>query len=173
MAHRSCHIFCFQTHFRSVQCKGLPASDDTSNSEKTSYHDFEKNILLSIFRTLYQHNLRLSFLDYEPNLWENIHLHFFQVQLDWSCRNLSLSTEHLFWIRFHRSAKWLSLVCTWPSLCISILVFFLIFKLIVFNKLNENVFITLMKSKEVKKIGNCCCLVLFFIKFIELRFVNR
>ena len=34
--------------------------------------------------------------------------------------------------------------------------------------LNENFFVTLMKSEEVKKIGNCCCLVLFFIKFIEL-----
>ena len=128
-----------------------------------------KSNLLNIFRKFYQRNLRLSFLDYEPNLWDNIHLHFFQVQLDWSCRNLSLSTEHLFWIRFHWCAKWLSLVCTWPSLCISILVFFLILKLVVFNKLNENVFITLMKSEEVKKIGNCCCLVLFFIKFIELR----
>ena len=34
--------------------------------------------------------------------------------------------------------------------------------------LNENVFVALMKSEEMKKIGNCCCLVLFFIKFIEL-----
>ena len=26
-----------------------------------------------------------------------------------------------------------------------------------------------MYSEEVKEIGNCCCLVLFFIKFIELK----
>ena len=40
------------------------------------------------------------------------------------------------------------------------LVFFSIFKLIVFSMLNENFFITLMKSEEVKKIGDCYCLVL-------------
>ena len=34
--------------------------------------------------------------------------------------------------------------------------------------LNENFFVTLMQSEEVKKIGNCRCLVLFFINFIEL-----
>ena len=98
-------------------------------------------------------------------------IHFFQVQLDGSRRNLSLPTEHLFWIRFHQSAKWLPLVLSTsarPSLCASVLVFFSIFKLIVFSMLNDNVFATLMKSEVVKKIGNCCCFLLFFIKFIEL-----
>ena len=42
MALGSCYIFFFQTHFRSVKFKGLPARDDASNSERTSYHDFEK-----------------------------------------------------------------------------------------------------------------------------------
>ena len=32
-------------------------------------------------------------------------MQFFQVQLDWSRRNLSLGIEHLFWIRFCQSAK--------------------------------------------------------------------
>ena len=48
---------------------------------------------------------------------------------------------------------------TSPSLCASILVFFSSFKLIVLSLSNENFF-----GEEVKKIGNCCCLVLFFIK---------
>ena len=39
------HIFCFQTHFRSVKFRGLPARDDASNSERTSYHDFEKKFI--------------------------------------------------------------------------------------------------------------------------------
>ena len=72
-------------------------------------------------------------------------IQFFQVQLDWSRRNLSLPIKHLFRIRFRQSARWLSLVlCTsaWPSLCTSILVFFSIFKLIVFSMLNENFFVT-------------------------------
>ena len=30
---------------------------------------------------------------------------FFQVQLDWSRRNLSLPIAYLFWIRFRQSAK--------------------------------------------------------------------
>ena len=53
----------FQTHFRSVKFKGLPARDDASNSERKSYHEFEKNI----FRKFYKRNIRLSFLDWEPN----------------------------------------------------------------------------------------------------------
>ena len=32
-------------------------------------------------------------------------IQFFQVQLDWSRQNLSLPMEHLFWIRFRRSAE--------------------------------------------------------------------
>ena len=72
-------------------------------------------------------------------------IQFFQVQLDWSRRNISLPIAHLFWIRFRQSAKWLSLIlCTraGPSLCASILVFFSIFKLTVFSMLNENFFVT-------------------------------
>ena len=32
-------------------------------------------------------------------------IQFFQVQLDWSRRNLSLPIGHVFWTRFCRSAK--------------------------------------------------------------------
>ena len=32
------YIFFFQTQFRSVKFKGLPARDDASNSERKSYH---------------------------------------------------------------------------------------------------------------------------------------
>ena len=81
-------------------------------------------------------------------------IQFLQVQLDWSRRNLSLAIKYLFWIRFRQSAKWLSLVlCTsaWPSLCASILVFFLILKLIVFSMLNENFFVT-CKVKRWRKL---------------------
>ena len=35
----------FQTHFRLVKFKGLPARDDASNSERTRYHDFEKKFI--------------------------------------------------------------------------------------------------------------------------------
>ena len=37
-------------------------------------------------------------------------IHFFQVQLDWCRRNLSLPKEHLLRFRFRQSAEWLSLV---------------------------------------------------------------
>ena len=101
-----------------------------------------KRNLLNIFRKFYQRNLRLSFLDWEPNLGDKIHHTLLSSATGWSRRNLSLPTEHLFWIRFHQSAKWLSLVCAWPSLCASILVFFSIFKVIVFSMLDEIVFVT-------------------------------
>ena len=115
MALGSCYIFFFQTPFRSVKFKGLPVRDDASNSETTSYHNFAKKKLLSIFRTFHQRNLRLSFLDWEPKGGDNIH----QVQLNWSRQNLSLpiSSEHLFWIRFRPSAK----LSGFPS-CIKLLV---------------------------------------------------
>ena len=72
-------------------------------------------------------------------------IQFFQVQLDWSCQNLSLLIDYLFWICFRQLGKWLSLVlCTdaWLSLCASLLVFCSTFKLIVFGMLNENFFVT-------------------------------
>ena len=137
------------------------------HSERTSYHDFGK-------KKNWTSSERFTSVTYVFHFWigsqsEGIAftIQFFQVQLDWSHRNLFPPTEHRFWIRFHQSAKWLSPVLStsaWPSLCVSILVFFSIFKLIVFSMLNENFLVTLMKSEEVKKIGNCCCFVLFFIK---------
>ena len=96
MALGSCFIF----FFKHTYGQGLLARDDASNSERTSYLDFEDA--------------------------------------------LSLPIEHLFWIRFHQSAKRLSFVlCTSarPLLCASILVFFSIFELIVFSMLNENLYV--------------------------------
>ena len=121
---------------------------------RTSYHGFEKK------------NYRISSepfasVTYVFHFWirgqsEGITftIQFFQVQLNWSRRNLSLPIEHLFWIHLRQSAKWLSLVlCTsaWPSLCASILVFFSTFKLIVFSMLNENFFVT-CKVKRWRKL---------------------
>ena len=36
-------LFSVKTHFRSLEFKGLPQGvfDDTSNSKRTSYHEFE------------------------------------------------------------------------------------------------------------------------------------
>ena len=45
MTFGSCYIFFFQTRFWLVKLKGLPAPDDTGNSEITSYHDFKKKLL--------------------------------------------------------------------------------------------------------------------------------
>ena len=65
-----------------------------------------------------------------------ITIQFFQVQLDWSCWNLSL----------------LSLVlCAWPSLCASVLVFCSFFKLDFCSMLNENFFVT-CKVKRWRKL---------------------
>ena len=63
---------------------------------------------------------------------------FFQVQLDWSRRNLSLPIEHLFLDSFSSIGQ---VDFTSPSLCSSKLVFVSIFKLIIFSMLNENFFV--------------------------------
>ena len=57
------------SHFLSVKFKGLPARDDASNSERTS---FEKKII-DIFPTFYKRKLRLSFLDWVPKCGDSIH----------------------------------------------------------------------------------------------------
>ena len=69
----------------------------------------KKNIL-NILRTFYECNLRLSSLDWEPKCGDNIHRQFFQVQLDWSRRNLLLPTEHASFL------DWLSPIAKWISL---------------------------------------------------------
>ena len=101
----------FQTLFRSVKFKGVPARDDASNLERTSYHDsqLEKKLLTS--------SEHFTIVSYGFHFWirsQSVGITFtsiqvFQVQLDWSHRNLSLPIEHLFGIRFRQSAKWLSL----------------------------------------------------------------
>ena len=55
-------------------------------------------------------------------------IQFFQVQLDWSRRNLSLPIEHLFWIRFRRSAR----VSGFHLFCVNLLVHDLRFVILVF-----------------------------------------
>ena len=153
MALGSCQMFFFQKHFRSVKCKGLPVRDDANNSEQATTALKKKNYRIS--------SEPFASVTYVFHFWirgqsEGITftIQFFQVQLDWSRRNLSLPIEHLFWIHLRQSAKWLSLVlCTsaWPSLCASILVFFSTFKLIVFSMLNENFFVT-CKVKRWRKL---------------------
>ena len=104
LSSRYAHTFFFQTHFRSFRFKGFPARD-ASNSESTSYHNFaEKNYWAS--------SERFTSITYGFHFWIGSQsvgitftIQFFQVQLDWSRRNLSLPIEHLFWIRFRRSAK--------------------------------------------------------------------
>ena len=128
-------MFFFQKHFRSVKCKGLPVRDDANNSEQATTALKKKNYRIS--------SEPFASVTYVFHFWirgqsEGITftIQFFQVQLDWSRRNLSLPIEHLFWIHLRQSAKWLSLVlCTsaWPSLCASVLAFILIFKVIVFS----------------------------------------
>ena len=121
---------------------------------RTSYHDFEK-------KNYWISSERFASVTYVFHFWirgqsegMTFTIQFFQVQLDWSGWNLSLPIEHLFWIHLRQSARCLSLVlCTsaWPSLCASILVFFSIFKLIVFSMLNENFFVT-CKVKRWRKL---------------------
>ena len=72
-------------------------------------------------------------------------IQFFQVQLDWSRRNLSLPTEQL-------SLVLCKFTSARPSLCASILVFFSIFKLIVFSMLNENFFYTNVFTKIIEHV---------------------
>ena len=124
MAHSPAHAMYFAFKRTSGQLNSKDFGRVMTRAEQAT--TTLKRNLLNIFRKFYQRNLRLSFLDWEP--------YFFQVPLDWSRRNLSLPTKHLFWIRFHQSAKWLSLVLPTsarPSLCASILVLFSIIKLIV------------------------------------------
>ena len=109
------------SHFRSVKFKGLPACDDVSNSERTS---FEKKKLLKSSEHFTSVSYGFHFWIESQSVGIAFIIQFFQVQLDWSRQNLSLPIEHLFWIRFRQSAKWLF---TLPSLCASTLVFFSIF----------------------------------------------
>ena len=150
MALGSCyiHIF-FQTHFRSVKFKGLPPRNDASNSERTSYHDSRlwKKILTS--------SERFTSVSYGFHFWIGSQsvgitftIQFFQVQLDWSRRNLSLPIEHLFLDWFPSIGQ---VASTSPLLCTSILVFVSIFKLILCSMLNENFFLT-CKVKRWRKL---------------------
>ena len=97
--HGSCYIFFFQMHFRSIKFKGLPARDDTSNSERTS------KLPRLCKKKLFTSSERFTSVTYGFSHFGGDNIQFFQVQLDWSRRNLSLPIEHLFWIRFRRSAK--------------------------------------------------------------------
>ena len=149
MALGSCYTFFFQTHFRSVKFKVLPVRHDASNSDRTSYHDFAKRNYSTSSESFTSVTHDFYFWIGSQSVGITFTIQFFQVQLDWSRRSLSLPIEHLFLDSFSSIgwAKWLSLVfckftSAWPSLCPSILVFFSIFKLTVFKMLNENFFVT-------------------------------
>ena len=81
----------------------------TQNEQATT--TLKKN-LLNIFRTFYQRNLRLSFLDKEPKCEDNIHHPVLSSATGLESPK-SLVSDRAFWIRFRQSAKRLSLVlCT-------------------------------------------------------------
>ena len=161
---------CFQTHFRSVKFKGLRCV--MTRATQKELPRLWKEIYWTSSESFTTVTYGFHFwINWEPDWGDNIHHTLLSSATGLESQKSLASDRDLFWIRFHQSAKWLSLVLStsaWPSLCASTLVFFSIFKLIVFSMLNENVFVALMKSEEVKKIRNCCCLVLFSIKFIEL-----
>ena len=136
MALGSCYIFFFQTHFRSVKFKELPARDDLSNSERASSHDLH---LLTSFERFTSVSYGFHFWSRSQSVCIAFIIQFFQVQLDWSRRNLSLPIEHLFLDWFPSIGQ---VASTSPLLCTSILVFVSIFKLILCSMLNENFFLT-------------------------------
>ena len=105
MALGSCYTFFFQTHFRSVKFKVLPVHHDASNSDRTSYHDFAKRNYLTSSESFTSVAHDCYFWIGSQSVGITFTIQFFQVQLDWSRRSLSLPIEHLFWIRFRRSAE--------------------------------------------------------------------
>ena len=66
----------------------------TGETQKEQTATTLKKDLLNISQTFYQRNLRLLFLEWEPKCEDKIHMQFFQVQRDWSRRNISLPIEH-------------------------------------------------------------------------------
>ena len=91
--------------------------DDASDSERTSYHDFEKN-LLNIFRKFYQRNLRPSFMDWEPKCGDNIHHTVLSSATGLESPKFLASYRASFLDSFSLigQAKWLSLVlCKFTS----------------------------------------------------------
>ena len=105
MAHSMAHAIYFSfkctsgqlnsKDFRRVMTRATQKEQATTTLQKEIIH---------IFRTFYQRNLRLQSFG-SKSVGITFTIQFFQVQLDWSHRNLSLPIEHLFWIRFRRSAK--------------------------------------------------------------------
>ena len=88
-----------------LRTKQHSSTKETSAEERAT---LKKNILTS--------SERFTSVSYGFHFWIGslsvgitFVIQFFQVQLYWSRRNLSLPIEHLFWIRFRQSAKWLSL----------------------------------------------------------------
>ena len=80
------------SHFWSVKFKGLPARDDVSNSERTSYHGFHFWIR--------SQSVGITFT-----------MQLFQVQLDWSRRNLSFPIEPFFGFAFVNQLSDFHLFC--------------------------------------------------------------
>ena len=141
MALGSCCIFFFQTHFWSVtnskdfQCVMMRA---TQKEQATTTHDFEKKFI-DIFQMFYQLKLRLSFLDWEPKCGDDIHHTVLSSTTGLESPKSLASNIASFLDSFSSIGQ---VVFTSPLPCASILVFFSIFKLIVFSMLNENFFVT-------------------------------
>ena len=130
--------FSFTTHFRSLEFTWLPARDDASNSERTSYQDIQ---------TSYKSKLRLSFLVWKPNCRDTIH-HIRTVLTESATGlespiSIASDIEHLLRIDARQSAERLS-----HDLHFDICFLFDVFKL------EYEGF--LVKYNSVKKTGNCC-----------------
>ena len=119
---------------------GLPARDDASNLERTSYHDSR---LTAHERLTSVSLIRLSFLDWEPHYMSHCGDDIHHTALS-SATGLesprSLASDRASFLDSFSSIG--QVAFTSPSLCTSTVVFFSIFKLTVFSKLNEDFFPT-------------------------------
>ena len=115
---------------------GLPARDDASNSERTSYHDSR---LTAHERFTSVSLMRLSFLDWEPNCWDNIH-HTVLSSATGLESPKSLASDRASFLDSFSSIG--QVAFTSPSPCVSMVVFFSMFKLTVLSTLNANFFAT-------------------------------
>ena len=86
--------------------------------------------IIDIFRTFYQRNLRLSFLDWEPKCGDSIHHTVLSSATGLESPKSHASGRASFLDSFSPIGQ---VAFTSPSLCASILVLFSIFKLTVFS----------------------------------------
>ena len=142
----------------------------TRKQQATGTTSWKRNFL-NIFWKFYQRNLRLSFMDWEPNWGDNINHTLLSSATGLESPKSLASDRESFWDSFS------SIGCGFHLFCLQVhdLRFALQCKFS-FRFLNLLFLVCWMKTsslhwwkvKRWKKIGNCCCLVLFFFKFIEL-----